>query len=498
MNWTVPRSVAGALGVCIALCSSACSVPLGPGYRIVKESCEVHFVSRQSAQLRIRADYTLQNVGNSDLQFVDVALPGERDFGRVDLRVEVGGRETAPVNIPGENPEPNSLRIPLASSWTRKQSLELAVEYTFAAPANSGSRVTLDESDFHLDSRGWFPEFQPAKGLLATYPNPPPVMEYTVRVPANFLVLAGGAPNGRKKDGGEIEYRFDLRAGKSTPYIVAGRYVVSAPESRARSAIFWTTQPLKGDPAQAADRIATAWQTLGTDFGPPDQSVGKNIAVPHIVESAGLRGRLAGDPGPAAAAFPGGAIVNSEALALGTGSDQFVQIVTHALARNWFGEVIYPSPQAAMGMGEGLPEYAAILIDEARDGPDARRRSVAGYLQRYDESLAGVEETPLAGVTAADPVAQRRIALAKAPLFFVALEDTCGQAPMQKGIANLVARMRGREVGYADLRSALEETSNRNLAGMFRVWLNQKGIPGDFRTRYQGSAVGEVAEVAEK
>ena len=65
---------------------------------------------------------------------------------------------------------------------------------------------------------------------------------------------------------------------------------------------------------------------------------------------------------------------------------------------------------------------------------------------------------------------------------------------MQRGIANLVARLRGREVGYTDLRSALEESSNRNLAAMFRIWVNEKGIPEDFRTRYQGSAVGEVAE----
>ena len=29
---------------------------------------------------------------------------------------------------------------------------------------------------------------------------------------------------------------------------------------------------------------------------------------------------------------------------------------------------------------------------------------------------------------------------------------------------------------------------------MFRLWLNEKGIPEDFRQRYQGAAVGEVAQ----
>jgi len=93
-----------------------------------------------------------------------------------------------------------------------------------------------------------------------------------------------------------------------------------------------------------------------------------------------------------------------------------------------------------------------------------------------------------------DAVGPRRIALAKAPLFFVALEDACGEAPMRAGLAHLLATERGLEAGYADLRAALEESSNRDLARMFRLWLNEKGIPQDFRERYQGSAVSEVAE----
>ena len=65
---------------------------------------------------------------------------------------------------------------------------------------------------------------------------------------------------------------------------------------------------------------------------------------------------------------------------------------------------------------------------------------------------------------------------------------------MRTGLAHLIAIQRGREAGYADLRAALEESCNRDLAAMFRLWLNQKGIPEDFRQRYQGNAVGEVAQ----
>ena len=80
---------------------------------------------------------------------------------------------------------------------------------------------------------------------------------------------------------------------------------------------------------------------------------------------------------------------------------------------------------------------------------------------------------------------QRRIALAKAPLFFIALEDAYGEAPVRAGLNRLVTLLRGREVGYDDLRAALEESIAKNLAEPFRIWLYGKGIPKDFRGRYE-------------
>ena len=217
-----------------------------------------------------------------------------------------------------------------------------------------------------------------------------------------------------------------------------------------------------------------------------------------MVESAELRGRFSDESGPAAVAFPGGVLVNPAALALGTGSDPFLELVSRALAREWFGEAMYLSDVAEVGMGEGLPEYAAIVIDEARHGPDFRRKRVTEYLRRYDEASKAATETPLSGITISDAAGPRRIALAKAPLFFVALEDVCGEGPMRAGLAHMLATERGREAGYADLRSALEESCNQEFAPMFRLWLNNKGIPTDFRQKYQGSTVGEVAETIDR
>ncbi len=329
---------------------------------------------------------------------------------------------------------------------------------------------------------------QPPNRVLAPYPARPPKTFYTVRVPDNFLVLAGGTPAGRKKEGGETEYRFDLRKNDLPPYIVAGRYVDSAAPGKAADGAevsFWTLQPLQGDPSAAARSIAAAWSALQKDFGPLD----KNIPRPHIVESAELRARSGEENQVAAASFPGGALVNSSALALGFQSDELTQEINQALAHSWFGVEMYPEPDAAVGIGEGLPNYATIVVDEASGGQPARQRRIRQFLNAYEAAVQQSAGTPNAEESIVttmlyDSFTRRRIAAAKAALFFIALEDAYGEAPVRSGLAQVVALLRGKEVGFGDLRAALEQTTGKNLAEPFRVWLYSTGIPQDFRDRY--------------
>ncbi|HEY6443250.1 MAG TPA: M1 family aminopeptidase [Candidatus Acidoferrales bacterium] len=469
--------------ILLLLCGYSCDAPLAPGYLAIKESGQVRFLPSDPPTLQITAHYKFENSGTSDLTFIDVALPNQRAFGLQDLEVTVNGSQVTPSALSqgDQYSQTNILRLPLDPPWARKQTRDVSIEYAFRSPTNRGPRITLDKDDFHLGSQGWFPQFQPPKHLMARAPSRPDRTDYTIRVPADFLVLARGAPKGKKKTGSEIEYRFELSKDDLSPYIVAGRYMQWPAGRNSQSASFWTLQPLKGDPAPAGQEITSAWHTLETAFGPLD----KNVAAPHIVESAQLRRSDQSQEGPAAVtAFPGGAIVNPAALDLGVDNSQFLDIVSHALAHNWFGDELAPTPDAALGLGEGLPEYATIVIEEARNGPAARRDRILRYLQRYEEARKQANETPLGLTMLTDPIAQRRIALAKAPLFFIELEDICGEAPMRSGLAHLVALLRGQELGYDDLRSALEQTTNRDLAKPFRVWLNEKGIPQDFLDRY--------------
>jgi Peptidase family M1 domain len=468
----------------LALCASDCAVPLAPGYRILQESREIHFVSGQNPELQIHAQFKLVNSGDSDLSFVDIVFPEEKAFGLQDLHAKIDGHEVALAKLPEESQQemPRAQRISFDSVWRQKQGHELAIDYKFRSSADSGSRITLGTESFHLGSRGWFPLLQPPKHILAPYPKRPDKMEYSIRVPAGYVVLARGIPEKQKKENEETIFRFKLGANDLAPYVVAGRYSETGSNQKSGTAVFWTLEPLTEDSSAAAQRIAAVWTTLETDFGPLD----RNIRVPHIVESAEVRSHVGRANGPAAAAFPGGLLANSDAFALGIGSDEFLEMASHALAHNWFGDQIYTTADASIGLGEGLPEYATIAIDEERNGEEGRSQRILRYFREYDAAIRVGSETTLAITTMNDPAPQRRIALAKAPLFMTALEDACGAKQMQAGVAEMVTLLRGQEVGYADLRSALERSSGKNLADLFRTWLNEKGIPADFRARYEG------------
>lgn len=485
MNRLAPRTVALALiPAVLLLCAFSCAVPLAPGYQILQESQEVRFVSGATPALHILSRYKLQNIGNGDLSFVDVTLPEEKAFGRQNVRVQLNGSDVAPSDLPAEyrQDQPDTIRVSLSSPWQRKKTLQLSVEYDLASPQDPGPRITLGESEFHLGSRGWFPVLLAPKHVLSPAPKRPKSTPYTVSVPSNFRVLARGTPKGRKQEGGETVYRFVLSQDDLPPYVVAGAYVESPSGANADSAEFWTSTAPTGDSAQAARQIAQAWNILEKDFGKPD----RNVSVPHVVESPELRGHTtANESGPVTSSFPGGVIANPAALVMGVDSAEFLRMATHSLAHNWFGDEVYPAPDAAVGMGEGLPEYATIVVEEALNGETARRARIARYLAQYDEARKSATEKALGITMLSDTPPVQRIALAKAPLFFAALEDACGAEAMRGGLREMVTLLRGQEASYDSLRSALEEASGKDLAETFRVWLNQDGIPADFRSRYE-------------
>jgi len=468
---------------CTALCAavaalwlSGCAVALAPGYKVLSETRTVQFVPGSPASLHISEHYELKNTGTTDLPFVDVTLPEQTAPGTDDVHIDWDGHPIDLSELPEEyrTESPNTRRINFEAPWTREHTGALDIKYAFRPGSDFDNRITIGDETFHLGSSGWAALPQPPHRFLSPYPTRPPKMIYSVRVPAEFLVLARGRLKRRKIERNEAVYQFQLNKNDFAPFVVAGNYV----ETRlgAGSVVFWTIHPLSENAGTSPQRIAEAWATLEKDFGPIDTE----LHVPHIVEAPTLRADLGEGPDSGVESFPGGALVGEQTLALGVSSDAFVERVSHALAHNWFSDEMYPGPNAAIGIGEGLAEYSTIVIDEAEGGANARRSRVEYFLGEYYEALKHGKETPLGVTTVTDPPGQRAIAVAKAPLMYVALEDTCGEQPVRKGLKNLVTVLGGQQVGFNDLRSAMEQTCGKDLAEFFRIWLYGKGLPASF------------------
>jgi hypothetical protein len=470
------------------LLASGCSLPLAPGYTVTRETRNVRFVPDAPARLEIHCHYLLENSGTTQLEFIDISFPDVNLFGRKDIRAQWDGHPVTLAELPEEyrRGSPGTLRLAFVSPWQHGERHELDLAYELSSPGDSGSRISIGERTFHLGPRGWSALPQPPHHFLSPYPTRPPKMIYSIRVPTDFLVVARGKLMSRKTAGPETDYVFRLRKDDLAPYVVAGHYLETSFHSNAGAVLFWTLEPLAVDPGPMPNRLAQAWTVLQKDFGPIDSGV----RTPHLVECPDLDSNAAPGSRVAATSFPGGALLSPDLLGLGIASDEFIERVSHALARNWFGSQMYPTGAAALGMGEGLPEYATIVIDEARSGLAARQRRIGIYLARYDRAMKNVSEKPLGVTSPADPPNQRAIALSKAPLMYAALEDTCGQEPVRTGLKRLVATLRGQEVGFDDLRAAIEQACGRDLGPFFRQWLYGRGLPPDFRSRYEAGPIG--------
>lgn len=469
------------LPVLVLLSLAGCAVPLGPGYQIERQQTELRYVAAPP-QLQLRATYRLRNIGNREISFIEAELPSERLYGRQSLRVRVDGREVAVQPAPTSQDAGSPVRIPF-DAWPQNRRRDLVIEYTLAPPPPGRANLAVTGESFHVRDAAALPLLLPPKAGIIKRGKPVQEAGLDIFAPSEFRVLSGGHSHGSRKGTNEIETRVAFRPGDYQSFVVAGRYQEQTVQAGKVTVLFWTFEPLDPQRAQAAaGRIAAAFRTYQTTFGP----LWKNPPPIRFIEvSSSLTRRTAGAGDPAAVALPAGALLNHAAFALGVSSDAFLDLVEHELAHTWFGETVSPWPRTEPVLGEGLAEYAKVVAAEARSG-DAERRHQAGLLLRwFDESRKQAADPPLLQIGADDPYEQRVFGYTKGALFFLALEDRYGKDNVRRALAHMVASLRGSEVGYAELRAALEIEAKQSLADFFRLWLDGKGIPEDFRARYE-------------
>ncbi|MGH9704971.1 MAG: M1 family aminopeptidase [Candidatus Acidiferrales bacterium] len=470
------------------ICLAGCNVPLAPGYRVEKQSLDVQYLAGSPPRIAVRAGFQLRNTGSTELTSLDAILPSRRIFATQDSRILLGGRAISPSPI--ESPAAaetrgDDVQVPFDPPWPRNSAISLVFEYTLAPPPPGHGSIAVNDDSFHLNQGGWMPQLETPKKIFAhdiDRPDPEPV---NFRVPADFSILSGGRFKGSKKMGGELEYRFRLGKSDLDPYAIAGRYLRQTVQASGISVNIWTFEPLPESKTSAAGtELARAMNIYSKNFGPlPNWP-----ASIWLVETpARIRSYAGTENEPAARAFPGGVLLNRQAFASGVESFSFLNLSEHALAHSWMGEEILLRPEAQLAMGEGFAQYAPIVLDESSGGAAARRKVVSYLIHEYDDARVKAVEKPLRALTEGDPWEQRRFAYTKGPLFFIALEDQCGEAGARKGIAHMIQTLRGQIAGYDTLRSALELQTGQDLGAFFRTWLDEKGIPEDFRKSYESN-----------
>jgi len=468
---------------------SSCAVPLAPGYQIQKETLSVHFVAGSPLHLAIRAEYRLANIGNSPLHSFDVELPGEKSFGRANLRAEINGQEAPLQPEPAEqNPADSSgslSRISLSSAWRQKEKVTLTLSYDLAAQPASDPRILVSANTFYLNDSGWFPQLLGFKALFAPSPTRPDPTNLSVVIPADFRVTASGQPRGTKNQNGEVAHQFAIHKTDFDPYVLAGQYN----EQRASdNLVFWSSEPLPRNLQFPASDLSQSLHFYEALLGPLPHD---NSRI-YILNEDDMGD--AGDPGIFAQfekALPT-AVTSVRKL----DSHHLAAIfptftVNQILAATWFMHVIRPRPEAWL-LPHGLDAYVAQLAEQQGGDHASRTNRVSFWIKAFDAMKTVRVERPVASFTLADDrYGDTNLGKVKVVLFLFALEDKCGQQNVTHAIHDMVYALRGEQYGYSDFRAALEQQCHQNLADFFRTWLAQPGIPSDFRARYSNAGANQ-------
>jgi hypothetical protein len=452
-----------------ALVAAGCTAPLGPGYTVERQRIEVAFVSAPQPHVEVRATWRVKNTGDRALSAVELRLPDAKLTGRSGLRFESGGSDLTPAQM--GTGDAVSLAFPSPLAVKAKQ--EIAVSYELGGIPGEGAGVVVRESGFVLPPGDWAPALLPPKGSFARVGEPPKRWEMTVRVPSGFRVHASGRKRGQKREADAAVLRWEQQWDGLPPFVAAGAYQEESIAAAGTQIIFWTHQPIPpGLPQRAAEVVAQTAGFYDQEFGAPEKFETGERRI-WIIEcpSGGVCWPVPG------AALPGAELSTPEFWT----SD--VWMLNRELARTWLDFRVHPDWDAEPYPMGALANYAADLAAMARGGT---RSQVVNEILLQLEGLEKIEPArAIAGIRLSDPVSERRYAEWKSELFFLALGDAVGDENVSSAIRHLLRTYAGGSWRAADLRSALEMETGRDLAGVFRVWLTETAVPKDFRDQYQ-------------
>ena len=463
--------------------AAACVYPLGPGYQFADRQAEILVSGASPDRVHFHVVDELENAGDRPLRSLEVRLPEGPVFGVQNLRVLIEGAEVSPQH--SSTTDVRMMRAPFDPPWGQNEKRNVVTEWDLVPESSARETIVASPGGFFIADETALPLWQTPNGVFARGGTNPDKELLTVFAPPDFRVLAPGKALKPTPDGNYVAQRFLINpAIDFLPYVVAGRYQEKVIHARQGEVQFWTVRSIDGAAAQtAADRLSSSMKALTEFFGPAS---GGRAAV-RIAEAPVELPAEFGAPGDSGgASFPEGALLDPRAFDQGIASESVLQLAEYELARTWFGWRVRPRPEAQILMGRGVGVFGLVIAAEGR-GQDQRGRMVASLIDRFDEARAAAPDKRLMEPPAGYSRAERISTGYRGALFFVALEDLCGHDNLRTALRYIIRTRASSDTGYEELRAAVESASGKDLAQMFREWLVQTGIPGDFRARYPKS-----------
>ncbi|HEY5337417.1 MAG TPA: M1 family aminopeptidase [Rhizomicrobium sp.] len=147
-------------------------------------------------------------------------------------------------------------------------------------------------------------------------------------------------------------------------------------------------------------------------------------------------------------------------------------MVAHELAHQWWGNLLTCSDWKELWLNEGMAGFMTAAYQEQRWGRAAYDREIAVAQRAWDAAKKAGMDEPLSWAGTYPTLRdKRRIAYGKSMIFLDTLRSDLGDEAFWRGIRLYTRANAGRSVTAADLQTAFEKASGRDLSSLFKSWV---------------------------
>jgi len=146
----------------------------------------------------------------------------------------------------------------------------------------------------------------------------------------------------------------------------------------------------------------------------------------------------------------------------------------HEILHNWWGNSVFVDYDTG-NWCEGLTAYMADHLIQEQYGRGAQYRR--DTLKKYRDFVKDGRDFPLTEFRSRHSAATEAVGYGKVLMGFHTLRREIGDEQFRQAMARFYRANRGRQASFADVRAAVEATSDRDFEAYFEQWVEWTGAP---------------------